>query len=70
MTTTEDSVTKIHDLILGDRLLKVCEIAETVGISKDFVCHILHEILGMRKLLARWVPCLLTLDNKRNHETT
>jgi len=34
------------------------------------VGHILHEILGMRKLSARWVPSLLTPDNKRNRETT
>ena len=67
--TTEDNVTKIHDLVLADRRLKVREIAETVGISKDRVGYILHEILGMRKLLARWVPRLLTPDNKRNRET-
>ena len=30
----------------------------------------MHEILGMRKLSARWVPRLLTPDNKRNRETT
>ena len=48
--------------------MKVREIAETVGISKDCVDHILHEILGMRKLSARWVPRLFTPDNKRNHE--
>lgn len=46
------------------------EIAETVGISKDCVGHILHEILGMRKLSARWVPRLLTPDNKRVREIT
>jgi len=38
--------------------------------SKDRVGHILHEILGMRKLSARWVPRLLTPDNKLNRETT
>ena len=43
-------MTKIHTLILADRRLKVHEIAETVGISKDCVGHILHEILGMRKM--------------------
>ena len=69
MATTGDNVTKIHDLVLADRRLMVGEIAETVGISKDRVGHILHEILGMRKLSVRWVPRLLTLDNKRNHET-
>jgi len=68
--TTEDNLTKIHDLVLADRRLKIREIAETVGMSKDRVGHILHEMLGMRKLSARWVPRLLTPDNKRNRETT
>jgi len=64
------NVTKIHGLVLADRRLKIREIAETVGMSKKRVGHILHEILGMRKLSARWVPRLLTPDNKRNRETT
>ena len=67
--TTEDNVTKIHDFVLADRRLKVREIAETVGISKDHVGHILQEILDMRRRSVRWVPRLLTLDNKRNRET-
>jgi len=49
-------VTKIHDLVLTDRLLKIREIAMTVGMSKDRVGRILHKMLGMRKLSARWVP--------------
>ena len=53
MATTEDNVTKIHDLVLADRRLKVREKAETVGISKDRMGHTLHEILDMRKLSAR-----------------
>lgn len=68
--TAEDNVTKIHDLVLADRRLKVREIAEIVGILKDRMGHILHEILGMRKLSARWMPRLLTPDNKRNCVTT
>ena len=67
--TTEDNVIKIHGLVLADHRLKVREIAETVGISKDRVDHILHEILGMRKLSARWMSRLLTPDNKCNRET-
>jgi len=51
--TTEDNVTKIHDPVLADRRLKIPKIAETVGMSKDRVGHILHEILGMKKLSAR-----------------
>jgi len=34
------------------------------------VGHILHEILGTRKLSAQRVPRLLTPDNKRYRETT
>jgi len=63
-------VTKIHDLVLADRRLKISEIAQTVGMSKDGVGDILHEILCPRKLSARWVPRLLTPENKRNRETT
>ncbi|GFR27136.1 mariner transposase [Trichonephila clavata] len=70
IATTENNVTKIHDLVLADHRLKVSEIAEIVSISKDHVAHILHEILGIRKLSARWVPRLLTPDNKRNLVTT
>ena len=33
--------------------------------SKERVCHILYQHLGMRKLSARWVSRLLTIDQKR-----
>jgi len=42
--TTEDNVTKIYDLVLADRRLKIREIAETVGMSKNRVGHILHAL--------------------------
>ena len=51
MATTEYNMTKIHSLVFADLQLKVHEIAETAGISKDHIDHILHEILGMRKQL-------------------
>jgi len=45
--------------------MKVREIAEIIGISKEHVGYILHEELDMKKLCARWVPCLFTADQKR-----
>ncbi|KAG5312849.1 SETMR methyltransferase, partial [Acromyrmex insinuator] len=39
------------------------------GISHGTVISILHEQLGMKKLSARWVPRLLTVDHKRNRVT-
>ena len=61
-------VKKIHKAVLDDRRLKVRELADTVGISKSAVHRILSENLDMRKLCARWVPRLLTLEQKQCRE--
>jgi histone-lysine N-methyltransferase SETMAR len=52
-------------MVLDDWWMKVREIPETIGVSKECVRYILHEELDRRKLCARWVPCLLTADQKR-----
>ena len=52
-------------MIMENRRMKVCEIAEDVGISTERVHNILHEKLHVKKLCTRWVPQLLTLDQKR-----
>jgi histone-lysine N-methyltransferase SETMAR len=52
-------------MVLDDRWMKVCEIAETIDISKERVGCILHGKLDMKKLCARWMPRLLTADQKR-----
>jgi histone-lysine N-methyltransferase SETMAR len=51
-------------MVLDDRRMKVRETAETTGISNERVGCILHEELDMEKLCARWVPRLLTADQK------
>jgi len=51
-------------MLLDDRRMKVREIAETIGISKERVGYILREELDMKKLCARWVSRLLTADQK------
>ena len=50
---------------MGDRKLKLREIGNTLKISEGSVFTILHEFLGMRKLFSKWVPRLLTLDQKQ-----
>ena len=52
-------------MLLDHRRMKVREITETIGISKECVKYILHEELDMKKFCARWVPRLLTTDQKR-----
>lgn len=63
--TTEEIVTKVHNAVLNDRRLKVRDLADIANISVDRVHYILHDVLGMKKLSARWVPRLLTVDQKR-----
>jgi histone-lysine N-methyltransferase SETMAR len=58
-------IEQVHDMVLNDWRIKVCEIAETIGISKEHVGYILHEELDVKKLCARWVPRLLKADQKR-----
>jgi len=60
--TTPEIIEQVHDMVLDDRRMKVREIAETIGVSKERVGYILHEELDMKKLCARWVPRLLTAD--------
>jgi hypothetical protein len=45
--------------------MKVREIAETIGISKERIGYIFNEELHMKKLCARWVLRMLTADQKR-----
>jgi len=63
--TTPEFIEQVHDMVLDDRRMKVREIAETTGMSKERVGYILHEKLDMKKLCARWAPRLLTADEQR-----
>ena len=61
----QKSSKKTHDILLDDPKIKVPELAEVASISIGSVFKTLHEDLGMRKLTAKWVPRLLTIDQKR-----
>jgi hypothetical protein len=45
--------------------VKLIEIAETLKISKERIGPIVHEYLNMRKLCAKWVPHVLTIDQNQ-----
>jgi hypothetical protein len=51
--TTPEIIEQMHDMLLDDRRMKVPEIAETIGISKECVGYTVHEELDMKKLCAR-----------------
>ncbi|GFV91743.1 histone-lysine N-methyltransferase SETMAR [Trichonephila clavipes] len=58
--TTNGNITKVHQMVLDDHRIKVREVAEVMNMSKERVCHILDQHLGMGKLFARWVLHFLT----------
>ena len=62
---TPENIKKVHKLVISDRKLKLREIAEIVKISEGSVFTIMHEHLTMRKLFSKWMPRLLTVDQKQ-----
>ena len=66
--TAPEIINKIHNIVLNDP--KVREIAGIVSISTEHVVNILRTRLCLRKICARWVPQLFTIEQKRIRVTT
>ena len=65
---TPKIVTKVHDMVMGNRRVTESYIASAVGISQERVNSILTEDLDTRKLPARWEPRYLTIDQKHTRQ--
>lgn len=64
-TATDESVVEqVRELVTEDRRLTVEEISAEVGISTGSAWEILHNKLNKRKKCARWVPHVLTEEQK------
>lgn len=59
-STTDDKVAQVEQLVLQNRRITMSEIVLELGISYGSVSSILHDVLNMSKVSARWVPRLLT----------
>ena len=62
--TTLEIIENIHNIVLHNPRVEVHELAEAAKIPIGSVVEILHDDLGMKKLTAKLVPCLLTIDQK------
>ena len=63
--TIPEIIDRVHQVVMGDRRLTISHVAEEIGISREQVENLLHKELGWSKVFARWVPRLLTPDQKR-----
>ena len=57
-------IEKMATLLKADRLLKCGEISYEFGIIHGSVHKMLTQYLGMRKLSARWMPHMLSKNEK------
>ena len=57
-----EHVKVLHTLVMCDRMRDLRSIVSEVDIRFGTVQSILTDILGMSKVLARWVPQMLTND--------
>ena len=62
--TDAENANLVLESVMKDRRLTLEQLAEMHGVSKTSVGRILHETLGMKKVSARWVPRMLTADQK------
>jgi len=63
-STTPENVVKVSEAILAARSQTIHDVCETAGLSYGTVQHILADSLNMRRISARFVPRLLS-DNQK-----
>ena len=68
-SSTEESITKIRQIVRENLRLTVRSIAEHVNINRDTVRKILTEDLDLRKVCAKMVPKELTEEQKQRRVT-
>lgn len=62
---TPENTKQVLKIVMGDRKIKVREIAKMVNISTGSAFTILHQKLAMKKVFSKWVPRLLTMEQKQ-----
>lgn len=65
-SVSEEIIKKVEKIVLADRRVTVRFVAEELKISIGSIFNIIHDHLGMRKVSARWVPRMLTDEQKRD----
>lgn len=61
---TEENISKVEKLVKENRRIKLKELEASLGIGRPAIVSILHEHLGLSKVCTRWVPRLLTREQK------
>jgi len=63
----DENIAKIREKLNVDRHYTIDELSEVSGVSCSSVERILTQDLGMRRVEAKFVPRLLTEDQRQSH---
>ena len=63
--TSEEKTQQAQQMRLANLRITIDELAQSLQISHGSAQEIIHEILGYRKVSARWAPRQLTEEHKR-----
>lgn len=64
-STTDENVEKVRAMVMNDRRITIREVADDVGISIGSCHDIFANILGMKRVAAKFVPKLLNFEQKQ-----
>ena len=62
--STQKKIDAIHHMIEEDKHITYRHMQHELGISNDVIHFIIHELLHLRKICARWIPHQLRPDQK------
>jgi hypothetical protein len=65
VVTEPENVDAVHSMILAHQRISAKKTAEILEISQECVEFIIHDVLDMRKLPAKWTPKCLNADQIR-----
>ena len=64
-STTDENVEKVKEMVMNDRRITIREVADDVGISIVSCHEIFSNVLGMKRVAAKFVPKLLNFEQKQ-----
>ena len=63
--TTDENVEKVKEMVINDRRITIREVADDVGISIGSCHEIFSNVLGMKRVAAKFVPKLSIFEQKQ-----
>ena len=64
-STTDKNVERVKEMVMNDSRITIREAADDVGISIDSWHEIFSNVLGMKRVAAKFVPKLLNFEQKQ-----